>query len=142
MSVFVVDSSVAASWILPDETSDVSAEWLALAWAQPPLAPAHWPTEIANTALQAHQRGRLTDSGLRDARALLTDLTIEVEGASLATVWDSGLELAQRHGLTVYDALYLEVAIRRRARLATFDKALLRAAAAERVSTLSSDSPR
>jgi predicted nucleic acid-binding protein len=38
------------------------------------------------------------------------------------------LALAREHGLTVYDAAYLELALRRRAGLATLDRALARAA--------------
>jgi predicted nucleic acid-binding protein len=133
VSRFIVDSSVAASWILPDEAGEVAAGWLRAAWAEPPVAPAHWPVEIANTAFQASKRGRLTDAGLADAETLLSRLAVEVEPAVPARVWRDGLGLAGRHGLTVYDALYLEAALRRGLVLATYDKALLRAAQAEGV---------
>jgi predicted nucleic acid-binding protein len=133
VSGFVVDSSVAASWILPDEASEVAATWLAAAWTVPPLAPAHWPVEIANTALQAHKRGRLTESGLADAETLLAGLSAEIEPPTPIRAWRDGVALARRHGLTVYDALYLEAALRRELVLATYDKALLRAASAEGV---------
>ena len=46
------------------------------------------------------------------------------------------LGLAKRHGLSFYDALYLELAERRRAELATLDRALGRVAAAEGVRTM------
>jgi predicted nucleic acid-binding protein len=44
---------------------------------------------------------------------------------------DRAMELAERHGLTFYDALYLELALRRDAPLATLDAALQRAAKSE-----------
>ena len=43
------------------------------------------------------------------------------------------LDLAQRHNLTVYDASYLETAIRRKARLATFDQKLATAVSKEKI---------
>lgn len=43
------------------------------------------------------------------------------------------LDLARRHNLTVYDASYLETAIRRKAKLATFDQKLATAARKEKV---------
>ena len=46
-------------------------------------------------------------------------------------------ELAAAHGLTAYDASYLELAIRTKSPLATFDGALLRAAQSEGVPILS-----
>ena len=133
MSGIVVDSSVAASWILPDEANETAANWLQAAWTTPPVAPAHWPVEIANTTLQAEKRGRLNATGLADAETLLSALGVEIEPAVPLRVWRDGVTLARRHGLTVYDALYLEAALRRGLILATYDKALLRAAAAESV---------
>ena len=41
--------------------------------------------------------------------------------------------MAVKHALTLYDAAYLELALRLRLPLATFDKALCRAAEAEGV---------
>jgi predicted nucleic acid-binding protein len=65
----------------------------------------------------------------------LSGLAVEIEPAAPARVWRDGVALGQRHGLTVYDALYLEAAMRRGLVLATYDKALLRAASAEGVAT-------
>jgi predicted nucleic acid-binding protein len=46
---------------------------------------------------------------------------------------DGAVVLADRHGLTVYDAAYLWLAIDVDGELATFDQALIRAAQAEGV---------
>ncbi len=43
------------------------------------------------------------------------------------------IDLAQRHDLTIYDASYLETAIRRKAKLATFDQKLATAASQEKI---------
>jgi predicted nucleic acid-binding protein len=46
------------------------------------------------------------------------------------------LALAERHGLTVYDAVYASVALSRHARLATLDRLLLKAGLGERPSEI------
>ena len=48
--------------------------------------------------------------------------------------YDAAMQFARTHNLTFYDALYLELAIRRDAQLATLDSALSQAAAAEGLS--------
>jgi predicted nucleic acid-binding protein len=50
--------------------------------------------------------------------------------------WSGSLILAERHSLTVYDAAYLEVALRRGLPLATLDRDLGRAASAEKIQVL------
>ena len=51
------------------------------------------------------------------------------------------MQLALTHNLTFYDALYLELAIRRNAQLATLDSALSRAATAEGCETQAAHDP-
>lgn len=135
MSRFVLDSSVAAGWILPDEDDARSAALLEQALATPPVAPAHWPAEIANVAWQARRRGRITEQGLAQAQELLKLARVEVEAADLGRAWTQGHALARRHGLTIYDALYLDLAMRRGLPLATYDRALAKAARDEGVRT-------
>ena len=50
--------------------------------------------------------------------------------------WTATLSLAETHRLTVYDAAYLELAIRAAVPLATLDGALRKAAMVERVELL------
>ena len=51
-------------------------------------------------------------------------------------VWTKTVGLSDQHGLSVYDAAYLEVAMRRSLPLATLDKELRRAAIAESLTVL------
>ncbi len=89
--------------------------------------PQLWHLEVRNALLIAERRGRITANGLEERRYALrrllvsTDTTPDLEGA---------FALARTHGLTFYDALYLELAQRRHAALATLDTALGRAAVA------------
>ena len=55
--------------------------------------------------------------------ANLEMLPIEIDPVAMSRVWDAVLELANKHGLCVYDAIYLELAVRMRIPLATLDRA-------------------
>jgi predicted nucleic acid-binding protein len=97
------------------------------------FAPSPWPLEVANGLQVGIRRGRIDpafrDASLRDLSAL--PIVVDAETASVA--WTSILKLADLHGLTVYDATYLDLALRRSARLATIDKRLRAAGAASGV---------
>jgi predicted nucleic acid-binding protein len=73
-------------------------------------------------------------------RAFIEDLdrlSVEVDAAAdSAVVFTTTQALCRKHGLTAYDAAYLELAMRGRHELATVDKDLRRAALAENVSTI------
>lgn len=79
---------------------------------------------------------RLAPDEFARARLELEGLTplIDEEGARL--VWNDVTELAERFGLTIYDAAYLELAIRRGLPLASRDTSLNDAARLRGVKTL------
>ncbi len=63
-------------------------------------------------------------------REVLTDirhLGIDVDEATNSHAWGRTLLLAERHGLTEYDAAYVELAIRADGILLTFDNEMARA---------------
>ena len=92
------------------------------------FAPQLWHYEVRNALLTAERRGRLPPGGATERLDGLADLDIVTDGeADLRAAFD----LAVTHGLSFYDALYLELAARRGAALATLDARLARAAAAE-----------
>jgi predicted nucleic acid-binding protein len=97
------------------------------------VVPAHWRLEVGNALLMAERRGRIRAGRVDAVWRLLAALPIEVDAETNARAWEGAAELARRHGLTLYDAAYLELAARRRLPLATFDGALVRAAGVERV---------
>lgn len=124
MNCFVVDSSVALAWVLPDE-KDARADSLADALeSAPACAPALWSLEIANALLAAQRRKRLTDREAERLFKVLEALPIEFDSAPPAQVASAVFALAKKLGLTAYDAAYLELAKRRSLPLATLDSAL------------------
>ena len=78
----------------------------------------------------AERRGRLDPAKTADALRLLAGYPLTFDpGGDEATL----MQLARRRGLTVYDAAYLELALRLQCPLATLDRALAKAARAEGV---------
>lgn len=129
--MIIVDASALVAWVMPDETGkDLSA---ALGADEDLLAPWLLWVELRNILLVSERRGRLP-AGMADQIVEAIDgLGLQLDtGSSSAVVMD----LARRHGLTAYDALYLETALRHGGTLASLDKALLKAAAAEGLQVL------
>ena len=92
------------------------------------VVPALWLFETLNGLEIMRRRRRLDSQTLADAMLVLSLLPIEIEAADFEQYAATLLPLAQEHGLTVYDAAYLELAKRRRLPLATLDDALRKAA--------------
>lgn len=88
------------------------------------------PFELANGLLLAQQRGRITPADEEAYFETLLQLPILIEQRPLLWLCQRILPLARRHGLTAYDAAYLELAIRERLPLATLDDKLRQAAQA------------
>jgi predicted nucleic acid-binding protein len=134
MPGYVVDPSVALAWLLPDETN-AAANALRLAVEEGAEAwiPVHWWLEIGNGLLMAERRGRITAEAIAQALSLVDALPLEEDEKTAEQIPVRTLALARKHGLTIYDAAYLELAQRRGAILATFDDQLLKAAKKEGV---------
>jgi predicted nucleic acid-binding protein len=97
------------------------------------VAPAILLFELLNSIHNGQRAGILTTTQGQIALTSILDLGIHVEPAPDASVALRIAELAEAHGLTAYDASYLELAMRTNSALATFDSALIRAAQAEGV---------
>ena len=130
---YVLDSSVALAWLLPDEANeriDALADRLDQENAH---VPSIWSLEVGNALLTALRRKRITDGDFKRCIAALSALPIEMDAApELAAV----LPIAQRAGLTSYDAAYLELAQRLGMPLATLDEKLRQACKALKVAIL------
>lgn len=125
----VVDASISGAWLLPDEATDPYAEAALQATTDHQVwVPALWQIEVGNLLLSAHRRRRIDDAKRRElvAAAQALRLRVDREPVAMAALDD----LAARHALSVYDATYLELALRRNLPLATADAALLKAMAA------------
>ena len=128
MSIFVLDASVAAAWLLNESMASGANEALARLEDQEALVPQLWPLELRNCLLVASRRARLTVDMPVERLRSLRDLPIRTDPEPDL---DVAFALAEKHRLSFYDAIYLELAKRQAAPIATLDKALARAAAAE-----------
>lgn len=125
---FVIDASVAAAWILRDETDSATDALLERVRSEGALAPALWHWEIANILVIAIRRSRVTSA---DAAGHLSDfalLPISIDSEAQTRAWRETFLLAQTHALTTYDAAYLELARRAGLPLASKDDDLRKAA--------------
>lgn len=132
----VLDSSITVAWLYREEATKSVDEIFenlieASAWV-----PALWHLEVANV-LQIGMRRQRHGADFRD-RVLsdLSEFPIHVDLETHRQAWGTTVRLAERHGLTVYDAAYLELALRRRLPLATLDNDLRSAASTEKVELL------
>ena len=134
---FVADSSVGLAWAVLSQSSAATEHLLdEVAEGREFHVPVLWPYEIANGLLMLGRRRRLSpDQSLRARRALRAlSPVIDEDGTHRALAEIA--ELAEHHKLSVYDATYLELAVRRRLPLASRDAALNKAAKLAGVPTL------
>jgi predicted nucleic acid-binding protein len=132
----VLDSSVTLAWVYAAELTEDVRHVFELVGDGGAWVPALWWLDVANVLEMGIRKGR-NDAAFRDAA--LDDLALLPISLDLETdqqAWGATVRLAARHGLTLYDAAYLELALRRALPLATLDHELRSAAAAERVALL------
>jgi predicted nucleic acid-binding protein len=127
MAAVVIDASIASAWCFPDEQTDYTKTVLQAVSSSSvdTVAPRLWAYEVRNSVLMGLRRGRISESDSEQFLVSLNELNIRLsEPAS----YDDVFSLAQEHGLTVYDAAYLHVAMQERLPLASLDRQLVRAA--------------
>ena len=121
---FVLDCSVTMAWLFPDEATEATDRLRDSLAEDRAFVPTLWPVEVANVLLAATRRRRVGVDEWPEICAHLDALPIEIDPVSTARVWGAVLKLANRHGLSAHDAMYLELAVRMRMPLATPDRAL------------------
>jgi predicted nucleic acid-binding protein len=119
----VVDASIRLSWCFPDEQTPLSLDVLRrLKGGDQVFVPSFWSVEVLNSLLVGERRGRISSA---QTSAFLSDLRMlnpSFDHASLDQVNGPIQKLSRDHGLTPYDALYVELAMRTSCPLATQDQ--------------------
>ena len=117
----VLDCSIVAALCFQDEQSTLADRALDLLIEEGAWAPGIWWYELRNVLVVNERRGRIDSVRTAAFLADLAQLPIEIDHrADEATV----LSIARQYELSVYDAAYLELALRRQAALATLDRKL------------------
>jgi predicted nucleic acid-binding protein len=127
---FVLDCSLTVAWFFEDEMNRYAQaveDSLASAAA---VVPGLWPLEVANALLAGERRSRATEAKVTTFLRLLAALPIALDDDTASRAWQHSLHLARSHRLSVYDAAYLELALRQGLPLATLDDRLAAAATA------------
>ena len=125
----VFDCSVTLAWFLHDERTAFTDTAFELLESAECWVPYLWRLEFPNALLVAERRKRLG----REQRLEILDNAAQLALRTDHAVPDirSLSALAERRGLTVYDASYLELAVRSGFDLITLDRQLADAGAAE-----------
>ncbi len=130
---FVVDPSFAAGWFLADEANDIATAAARRLAIEPARAPHLFRYELRNLLFVAHLRGRIGAADLAEQLALAGKFAIRYSDSDDV---QAIVDLALKHRLTTYDAVYLALARAQRVDLASNDKELLAAARKEGVNTI------
>ena len=129
----VLDCSVTMCWCFESESNPYADAVFKAVQAGNAMTPSIWPFEVANVLLVSERRNRLSEVAATQFLGILKHLAIRVEPPPADDTLHVLLALAREHHLSVYDASYLELALRYGCPLATLDNKLSRAAKERRV---------
>lgn len=133
--MFVLDCSITMAWVFPDETTEATARLRDQLEDDRAVVPSLWAIEVGSVLLAITKRKRIGVESWQELCAYLEALPIEIDPFSVSRVWGGALRLAHSYDLSVHDAVYLELALRRQLPLAMLDQALGTAARAAGLDT-------
>jgi predicted nucleic acid-binding protein len=117
VSVFVVDASLVIKWFVPEIYSEAARRWLDTSHDY--VAPDLLFSEAGNVLWKKVRRKELDEN---EARQLVVDLAqAAVETVATRSLLQDALALALTVGITVYDAMYLTLAVRLETEVITGD---------------------
>jgi len=125
----VADASIILAWAFEEQFADAEAT-LERVRREELAVPTIWWFEVRNVLILKERGGQRSERQNAGFLRALSRLTIRIDDLPAET---AVLTLARRHRLTVYDAAYLELALREGLELATLDTELADAARAEGV---------
>lgn len=128
MSQFILDASVVLTWCFPDENSEFARK-IALMFehGDSAIAPSFWPHEVLNALLVGEKRKRISGQLVRTFLSDLATVPVALVHFPAEAVFDRVNSLSRDHGLTAYEAAYLDLARIHGVPLATLDQDLVRA---------------
>lgn len=125
---FVLDCSITMAWCFEDESTTFTESILDHFNNLRAVVPTIWPLEVANVLLLSMRKKRLTEVQAAHFIDALNTLPIVVDPSTSAKAMHSIFVIANAYQLTIYDAAYLELAIREGIPLLTMDADLANAA--------------
>ena len=124
----VLDASMSITWLFEDEHTPNALALFRRVAEEGAVVPSLWSLEVAN-ALRAAVRRRRCEEPFVDRSLLRLDrLPIAIDTETDAHAWGMTRALSREEDLTLYDAAYLELALRLDRPLASNDTDLIDAA--------------
>jgi len=124
--VFVIDCSTTMSLFLPDEKDK---DYTNIIYKQLEnkecIVPNIWCYEISNVLLSCKKRNRLDEKQINEIANLIYKFPVEIGNNNFQYIQNNVFNIASSYGLSIYDASYIELAIRFNCSLATLDKKLI-----------------
>jgi predicted nucleic acid-binding protein len=124
----VIDCSVTMAWCFADEATVETARVQDRLISEAAVVPPHWFLEVVNVLIMAEKRKRISAADAGSFLHLLAALDIHTDHETSARAFHHLPPVCRSHGLTSYDAAYLDLALRRHLPLATLDDDLRQAA--------------
>lgn len=125
---FVLDGSVMTAACFPDEQPEYALMVVAALKTHKAIVPAIWPAEVANALMSGYRRKRCPYAHVVESLSMIARLPVSVDPAFFSETMPMAAGIAKAFELSVYDASYVELALRYQLPLATLDNAMQRAA--------------
>lgn len=133
---FVVDASLALTLLFGEEATTATRAALRRLDKEIGVVPGLWSIEVVNTISIAERKGRITAGESEKFLAQWAGLNLDVDPQAPGRAFSHILPLCRTHRLTSYDAVYIELALRRGLPLATLDQEMNAAARTLGIETL------
>jgi predicted nucleic acid-binding protein len=126
---FVADASVGFAWVYHGQATPETHRLLEMIKSGTRvIVPAFWFLEISNILLVAQRRNRISVAQRNEALEKLAGMQFTVDEDASRRAFNQISDLAEKHNLSVYDAVYLDLALRYSVPLASRDGSLNTAA--------------
>lgn len=124
MSLYVVDAGIAVKWFIEEPDSEQARRLLTnySRWIDDLIAPDLIIAEVTNVFWKRAARGDLTATEAKDSLIDLLSLNLPLVSSALLAA--KALHLAQDRQRSVYDCLYLALALERGCNFVTSDERL------------------
>jgi len=125
---FIIDCSMTMAWFFPDEATSATQQIQDRLIHEAVIVPSLWYLEVTNVLAMAEKRKRTTATDSTQFLQQLQKFDIQRDDSWQMRAFDHLLPLCRKHGLTSYDASYLDLALRCQLPLASLDIDLRKAA--------------
>lgn len=132
---FVLDCSLTMAWLFEDEGNQATDDILHQMKNRIAVVPTIWPLEVANVLLISQKHKRISAAKAAGFIDALADLPIIVDETTSSRAMHSIYTIAETNRLAIYDAAYLELAIREKIPLLSLEQDMVKAAKKMKVPT-------